>query len=108
MVVKNSADVELAAVGEVLVRLVVLGAHAAAAGVEPRRHAHRVEIGHELAGVGEPRFLVVERNARRDECDAAGAADHAGRLAAGVLLDLAALRVGRAGVDLGRDQRHAS
>ena len=34
------ADVELAAVGELLVGLVVLGAHAAPAGVEPRGEPH--------------------------------------------------------------------
>ncbi len=92
----EDADVELAAFGERAVGLVVLGAHAAPAGVEPGGQPERVEIGRELAGIGEPGFLALQRHAGGDEGDAAGAAHQAGRLAAGVLLDLAALRVGRA------------
>ena len=102
----EQADVELAAVREVSVRLVMLGAHPAPAGVEPRGEAHGVEIAHELAGIREPRLLVLQRHARRDESDAAGAAHEAGWFAAGVFFDPAALRVRRAGVDLRRDQRY--
>ena len=70
----EQADVELAAIGEIPIGLVVLGAHAASAGVEPRRDPERVEIGHELAGVGEPGVLGLQRHPGRDEGDAAGAA----------------------------------
>ena len=84
------ADVQLAALGEMPIRLVVASAHAASAEVRPGSDAERIQIRHELAGVGEPGVPVGVRNFRGDEGDAAGVADHAGRLAVRVPLDPAA------------------
>ena len=76
------ARVQLAAIGEDLVGLVVLLAHAASAGVVPGGDAHRVQLGDELASVREPLLSVRQRNLRRDEGDAARAAHDPGRQAA--------------------------
>src|SRR6185369_15564677 len=54
----EQADVELTAVGELLVGLIVLGPHAAPAGVKPRGQPQRVEIADELAGVASQASLV--------------------------------------------------
>ena len=101
------ARVQLAAVGEGLVRGVVLFAHAAPSRVVPGRDPHGVQPGDELANVRDPLLRVGQRNLRRDEGDAARPAHDAGRRAVRVLLDAAAARIGRRGVDACGFERRA-
>src|SRR5207253_6829066 len=82
------ADVELTAIGEILIRLVMPGAHAASARIEPRCDAHRIQFVDELAGIREPRIFFEERNFRRDERHATGTSYHTGDPAVCVFLDL--------------------
>src|SRR5215831_6112201 len=83
----------------------MFGAHPPAASVQPRSQARRIKISHQLARVLGPPLPIRQRNLGCDERHTARVSDDAGRLAACVLLNSTAKRVGSVLIDLARFQR---
>src|SRR5262249_19653132 len=102
------ADIELAAVGQVAVGLVVLRIHAAASGIEPPRDSLGIQLGHELARIGYPVLAaLVQGDFRRHERDAARSPDDACRPSPRVLFYPAVRWIRRRSVYFRRPERGA-